>query len=82
MRANDREVTESVFDRNQRREAEINIALKQEEARHQAAIKNMHRLRLLRLERDAQNTPAKRKAPRSKGPMRGRRFSAVPSPSL
>jgi hypothetical protein len=56
--------------------------LKQEEARHQAAIKNMHRLRLLRLERDAQNTPAKRKAPRSKGPMRGRRFSAVPSPSL
>jgi hypothetical protein len=48
-----REIAESLFDRNQRREAEINDALKQEAARHRAAVKNMHRLRALRLERDA-----------------------------
>jgi hypothetical protein len=45
-------VAESVFDRNKRREAEINEALKQEEARREAAVKNMLRLRALRLERD------------------------------
>jgi hypothetical protein len=43
------EVAEAVFDRNKRREAEINDALRQEEARHEAAVKNMHRLRALRL---------------------------------
>ena len=43
---------ESVFNRNQRREAEITDALKQEAARHSAAVKNMHRLRALRLARD------------------------------
>jgi hypothetical protein len=48
-----RAVAESVFERNQRRETEINNALKQEEARRAAAIANMHRLRALRLERDA-----------------------------
>ena len=47
-----REVAESVFDRNQRREAEINDALKQEYARREAAIKNMYRLRALRIARD------------------------------
>ena len=47
-----RGVAESVFDRNKRREAEINEALKQEEARREAAVKNMHRLRALRLARD------------------------------
>jgi len=47
-----RAVAETVFDRNQRREAEINIALEEEAARHQAALKNMHRLRALRLARD------------------------------
>jgi hypothetical protein len=47
-----REVAESVFDRNQRREAEINEALKQEHARRAAVVKNMHRLRALRLQRD------------------------------
>jgi len=47
-----RVVAESVFDRNKRREAEINEALKQEEARREAAVKNMHRLRALRLARD------------------------------
>jgi hypothetical protein len=46
------EVAETVFDRNKRREAEINDALRQEQARHEAAIKNMHRLRALRLARD------------------------------
>jgi len=47
------EVEESVFDRNKRREAEINDALRQEQARHEAAVKNMQRLRALRLARDA-----------------------------
>ena len=47
-----RELAETVFDRNQRREMEINEALQQEEARRAAVIKNMHRLRQLRLQRD------------------------------
>ena len=46
------EVAESVFDRNQRREAEINNALKQEAARRAAVVKNMQRLRALRLAQD------------------------------
>ena len=50
---NQRAEAESVFDRAQRREREISEALKLEEERHAAAIKNMHRLRALRLERDA-----------------------------
>ena len=45
-------IAESVFDRNKRREAEINEALKQDSARREAAVKNMHRLRALRLARD------------------------------
>jgi len=47
-----REIAETVFERNQRREAEINDALRQEHARREAAIKNMYRLRELRLARD------------------------------
>jgi phosphopantothenate synthetase len=47
-----REIAESLFDRNQRREAEINEALKIEGARHAAAVQNMHRLRALRLARE------------------------------
>ena len=47
-----RVVAESVFERNQTRNAEINEALKQENARREAAVKNMYRLRALRLERD------------------------------
>jgi len=47
---------ESVFNRNQRREAEINDALRQEAARHAAAVENMYRLRALRLARDAKNS--------------------------
>ena len=46
------EIAESVFERNQRREAEINDALKQEVARREEVIRNMHRLRALRLARD------------------------------
>jgi hypothetical protein len=48
-----REVAESVLNRNQRREAEINKALKQEAARRAAVVKNMQRLRALRIARDA-----------------------------
>ncbi len=44
-----REVAETVFNRNQRREAEINDALKQQYARREAAVKNMYRLRALRI---------------------------------
>jgi hypothetical protein len=47
-----REIAETIFERNQRREAEINDALKQEYARREAAIKNMYRLRALRIARD------------------------------
>ena len=47
-----RALAETVFDRNQRRNAEINEALKQENARREAAVKNMYRLRALRLGRD------------------------------
>lgn len=54
MSAKQREVAESIFDKNKRREAEIEHALNQEQARHDAAIKNMHRLRSLRLQREAQ----------------------------
>jgi hypothetical protein len=53
-----REVAESVFAYNQRREVEINTALKQEYARREAAIKNMSRLRALRLQEN-ENTKAK-----------------------
>ena len=57
MSVKDREVAEFVFDKNKRREAEINTALQQEQARHEAAMKNMQRLRSLRLQRDAEKAP-------------------------
>jgi hypothetical protein len=47
-----REIAETIFQRNQRREAEINDALKQEYARREAAIKNMYRLKALRPQQD------------------------------
>jgi hypothetical protein len=50
-----REIAESQFERNQRREAEVENALKQERARHEAAVNNMHRSRPLRLARDAKS---------------------------
>jgi hypothetical protein len=58
MRNSDRQAAESVFARNTRRESEINDALKQESARHDAAMKNLQRLRALRIERDAKNQSA------------------------
>ena len=50
--------SETVSERKQRVEAAISEALQREATRHEAALKNMHRLRALRLERDQQ---AKRK---------------------
>jgi hypothetical protein len=50
--AKQRELAETVFERNRRREKEINNALQQEYARREAVVKNMYRLRALRLERD------------------------------
>jgi hypothetical protein len=55
MPESQREIAETVFQRNERREAEINVALKQEYARREAAVKNMYRLRALRLARDAKS---------------------------
>jgi hypothetical protein len=61
LTAQQREVAETAFDRNKRREAVINDALRQEQARHQAAVKNMLRLRALRLARDTKEEGADRK---------------------
>jgi hypothetical protein len=49
-----RERAETLFERNQKREKEVGDALKQEAARHEAAVTNMYRLRALRLSRKAQ----------------------------
>jgi hypothetical protein len=49
-----REVAETAFRRNPKRD-EINEALKQEHARREAAVKNLYRLRALRLARDAKS---------------------------
>jgi hypothetical protein len=46
-----REIAQTAFRRNPKRD-EINEALKQEHARRAAAVKNLYRLRALRLERD------------------------------
>jgi hypothetical protein len=50
-----RAAAQSVFNRTQRREAEISDALAEQAERHAAAIKNMHRLRALRLAREQQD---------------------------
>ena len=50
--ADQRAFAETVSERSQRRDAEIDDALKQENARREAAVTNMYRLRALRLERD------------------------------
>jgi hypothetical protein len=68
MSAKNSEVAESTFQKYQRREAEIAVALREEQARHDAAIKNMHRLRSLRQQREAQSPPAKAKSPQTKSP--------------
>ncbi len=46
-----RERAESLFDRDKTRGVETSDALKQEQARHDAVIRNMQRLRALRLSR-------------------------------
>ncbi len=51
-----RAVAETIFEREQRREREIGEALRLEEERHAAVMKNMHRLRALRLSREQANT--------------------------
>jgi hypothetical protein len=55
MTEQQRENAESLFQRNQAREVKINDALKEEYARREAAIKNMYRLKALRLARDVSN---------------------------
>ena len=62
---NQHEIAESQFERNQRREAEVQDALKQERARHEATVNNMHRLRALRLARDAKLISGAMSAPDS-----------------
>jgi hypothetical protein len=62
---NQHEIAESQFERHQRREAEVEDALKQERARHEAAVNNMHRLRALRLARDAKSISSAMSAPDS-----------------
>lgn len=52
MTEQQREIAETLFSRNQAREVKINHALKEEYARRDAAIKNMYRLRALRLARN------------------------------
>ena len=55
MTERQREAAESLFERNQAREVKINEALREDYARREAAIKNMYRLRALRLARDGSN---------------------------
>ncbi len=62
------EPRESIASRIERREAEIVLAMKEEVERHAAVIKNMHRLRALRLSQTSKAStsmpPAKPKASR------------------
>ena len=62
---NQSEIAESQFERNQRRKAEVENALKQERAHHEAAVNNMHRLRTLRLARDEKSIGGAMSAPDS-----------------
>lgn len=48
---------ETAASRAQRREAEIALAMKEEAARRAAVIKNMHRLRALRLSQQERKIP-------------------------
>jgi hypothetical protein len=62
IRDKDRQVAELMFDRFQRRESEFDDVLKQERARHDAAMKNLQRLRTLQIEREAKNHKAEKRA--------------------
>jgi hypothetical protein len=55
MDANHRVAAEAAFHRQEYREVKIADALRREQARREAALTNMHRLRLLRLQREAEN---------------------------
>jgi hypothetical protein len=46
-----RELAESLFDRNKKKETGTDTPVKEEQARHAAVVRNMHRLRALRLSR-------------------------------
>jgi hypothetical protein len=50
--SNQRALAETIFERGQRREREISDALKLEAKRHEAVVRNMHRLRAFRLSRE------------------------------
>jgi len=50
-------------ERKRQLEASITEALQREAERHEAAVKNMHRLRVLRLERDQKADPLARLDP-------------------
>jgi len=52
-RTRQRELAESLFDRKMKRENETDSALTEEQAEHAAVVKNMQRLRALRLSRQA-----------------------------
>lgn len=52
MNQSRREIADAIFGRDQTREEKSNDAFAQESARRGAAIKNMYRLRSLRLARD------------------------------
>jgi hypothetical protein len=52
-RKRQRELAESLFDRKMKRENETDSALTEEQAEHAAVVKNMQRLRALRLSRKA-----------------------------
>jgi hypothetical protein len=54
-----RDIAEALFEPNQRRE-EIKDAIKLEEARRAAMVKNLYRLRNLRLSRDQASTQPKK----------------------
>jgi hypothetical protein len=56
MSERDRKAAEATFDKRQKRESEIAGVLIQENARRDAAVKNMQRLRALRIERDAKKS--------------------------
>jgi hypothetical protein len=61
MSERDRKAAEATFDKRQKRESEIAGVLIQENARRDAAVKNMRRLRALRIERDAKNQSVRKK---------------------
>jgi hypothetical protein len=56
MADRDRRVADNVFAGKRKHERKINEALKLEHERHAAAVKNMQRLRVLRLSREQAKT--------------------------